>query len=67
MIIFESFASSFEWTKASAVKSTGKKRQKKKQEKKNQNGSAGNVLITLLISQSNLQMALKLLVTPQCY
>lgn len=55
MIIFESFGLSSEWSKESAVKSTEK------------GSSAGKFLITLLISQANLQMTLKLPVTLQYY
>lgn len=55
MIIFESFGSSSEWSRESAVKSAEK------------GSSAGKFLITLLISQANLRMTLKLLVTLEYY
>lgn len=56
MIIFESFGSSNEWSKESSVKSTEEKI-----------SSAGKLLITLLISQANLQITLKLLVILHYY
>lgn len=55
VIIFYSFSFSSEWSKESALKSTEK------------GSSGGKFLITLLISQTNLQMTLKFLVTLQYY